>query len=148
MSTKTGDEVFSPTKIAINYVLGRFWIDFLAILPFDWIPAIGFLSIFGVLKIMRVLRLGSIITKMNIAQETKQSLHLYRLIFNILLLCHLTTCMWYALVQYEGYWIPTYDYITGTTEFFEEDKVSQYISCFYTASLMILGGEVGPRSNI
>ena len=85
---------------------------------------------------------------MNIAQEAKQSLNLYKLIFNILLLCHLTACTWYWIVIYEDIWIPTYDYITGTTEFFEEDKFTQYVSVFYTGVLMVLGNEVGPRTNM
>jgi hypothetical protein len=32
---KTGDEVFNGKKIARNYIKSRFWIDFLATIPFD-----------------------------------------------------------------------------------------------------------------
>ena len=41
-------------------------------------------------------------------------------------------------------WVPTYDYITGTTEFYQDSKMDQYVTVFFTSVLMVLGNEVGP----
>jgi len=41
-NSKTGDEEFNTTKIALNYLKGRFWIDLLASLPLDFISWIVF----------------------------------------------------------------------------------------------------------
>jgi hypothetical protein len=35
MNSKTGEEEFDPKEIRWNYLKSRFWIDFLATVPFD-----------------------------------------------------------------------------------------------------------------
>ena len=35
VSAYTGEEITEPKKITINYLSGRFWIDFIATVPFD-----------------------------------------------------------------------------------------------------------------
>ena len=65
-----GDEIFDPWLIAKDYGIGRFWIDFLSIFPFDIFASVDhrldLLKIFGILKVIRVLRLGKLIEKLNI----------------------------------------------------------------------------------
>jgi len=78
INTSTGLEVVLPKDIAMNYIItGRFFIDMAASIPFEdvyiWVTNIDIDSIdqratdniklkfFGVLKLVRLLRLGRII---------------------------------------------------------------------------------------
>ena len=88
INQKTGDEINDPKLVAKHYVgmsarthpaASRFWIDFLATVPFDTIAEAIIadegnttaLQLFGLLKLVRVLRLGRIITYMNLKDDVK-----------------------------------------------------------------------------
>ncbi|PCI27194.1 hypothetical protein COB52_05170 [Candidatus Kaiserbacteria bacterium] len=61
---KFGDEVVQPRMIACNYLTSKFWLDFLSSVPMDLFgsgEATKFLTMFGMLKIVRVTRIGKII---------------------------------------------------------------------------------------
>lgn len=88
ISSKTGIEISDPKLIAKNYIMGRFWIDFFTIFPFSYISVLTAFRAIGILKITRVLRLGSIIDKFNASEEFKQTLNLFKLILNLLLFVH------------------------------------------------------------
>jgi hypothetical protein len=70
---RTDEYILDPKRIAINYIKGRFWIDLLATLPLDSIIMLFTnvssknLKFFGMLKLVRLLRLGRLVTylKMN-----------------------------------------------------------------------------------
>ena len=71
MNQKTNTEIFDYKKIAINYIFyGRFFVDVLATIPIDdFITMNGSnntatFRLFGLLKLIRLLRLGRIITYM------------------------------------------------------------------------------------
>lgn len=128
INPNTGIEISSPKDIAKNYILSRFWVDILTVFPFSYIYFLQFLRIIGVLKVSRVLRLGKIIDKLNAEEEFKQTLNLFKLILNLLLFVHVTGCIWYSIVNIEKEWVPTYDYMTATTEFYEESLMSQFIT--------------------
>ena len=75
---KTGDEVFDFWEIAKIYLSGRFWIDLLSTVPLDQVATIFLppaqaknFQLFGVLKLMRVLRLSRIITYLNVVEDVK-----------------------------------------------------------------------------
>jgi len=88
----------------------RFWIDFLAAVPFDTVgnfvivdlmgrEELPILSIFGVLKLVRVLRLGRIIAYMRVIDSVKASFRLAKLIFFLILYLHLVGCFWFFVVK-------------------------------------------------
>ena len=92
----TGEEVVRFRDIAIQYIKMRFWIDLIASIPVD---IIGFfvitgeansatLQMFGLLKLVRVLRLSRLITYMNLKNDIKMSLKLLKLIFFLVLYLH------------------------------------------------------------
>ena len=65
----TGEEVTYSTQIAKNYLYsGRLWIDLLASIPIDTIVEFfieeqdSTLQLFGLLKLIRITRLGKIIS--------------------------------------------------------------------------------------
>lgn len=71
--SKTDELILNPKTIAINYMYGRFWVDFFASLPLESIVLLfassssATLKIFSLMKLIRLLRLGRIVTylKMN-----------------------------------------------------------------------------------
>jgi hypothetical protein len=92
----TGDETLNTGKIAWQYIKSRFWIDLLASIPVD---IFGFfllsnggsgtsLRLFGLLKLVRVLRLSRLITYLNIQDDLKMSLKLIKLVFFLILFIH------------------------------------------------------------
>ena len=83
-------------KIAINYFKGRFWIDLLATIPFDTFAELVFnpgntraLQLFSLMKLARVLRLSRIIAYMNVKNEVKMWLKLFKLVFFLALYLHI-----------------------------------------------------------
>lgn len=93
---KTGEDIFDAKIIAAKYIQGKFWIDFLASIPFDFITIFfgevdsGSLTfqLFGLLKLVRVLRLSRLITYMNLQDELKWSLKLVKLFFFLIMYIH------------------------------------------------------------
>ena len=73
VNTKTGDIIFKQKSIAWNYLVTRFTIDFLSTIPFELFALIfvpkektTLLSAFGLLKMIRILRLGRLIAYLNL----------------------------------------------------------------------------------
>jgi len=94
-TNKTGNEIIEPQDIAFAYFKGRFWIDLLATIPFDTFAGLiigaqtsSFLSIFSLLKLVRVLRLNRIISIMKVGNELKLSLKLAKLVFFLTMYLH------------------------------------------------------------
>lgn len=95
VNSKTGTEIISPNQIFMNYTFhGRFFIDLLATIPFELVVAVIMpnttfsFEIFGLLKLIRLLRLGRIITYMKFKQGLKIGFRIFQLLFFLLLLVH------------------------------------------------------------
>ncbi len=78
INPKTGTEVIKAKKITVNYVIkGRFFVDLLASIPFEviikWFITVNSdqLQLLGLLKLVRLLRLGRIITYMKFKSSLK-----------------------------------------------------------------------------
>ena len=91
----TGVELTDPKKIAVHYLKGRFIVDLLATVPFDFIleglagkEVSGKLSLLSTLKIFRVLRLMKIISYLNASEHTKHSLKIFKLLFYLIIYIH------------------------------------------------------------
>lgn len=104
INDETGIEVRDPKHIAINYlkgkskdnILGRFWLDLLASIPTDLISLIVpgsnnasfVLSMFNLLKLMRVARLSRLIAYLNLKSDIKMAIRLIKLVFFLTLYLH------------------------------------------------------------
>lgn len=96
INESTGEEITDSKKIAIDYLKGKFWIDLLASIPFDFLSYgldglnenSTILDFVGMLKLIRVLRLSRLITYLNLKNELKMSLKLAKLIFFLVLYLH------------------------------------------------------------
>ena len=78
-------------KIAKNYLLGRFWIDFFTVFPFSYISFLEVFRVIGILKVFRIKKKRKIIDKLNAEEEFKQTLNLFKLVMNLLLFVHLAS---------------------------------------------------------
>lgn len=152
---KTGNEIVSPKEIAFSYLKGRFWIDLLATIPFDTFAEIVFgsknsalLSVFSLLKLVRVLRLNRIISIMKVTNEVKLSLKLAKLVFFLSMYLHCLGCSWFFIVKNQGEWLPPLDYVYVTTNFYNESTTFRYLSSLYHAVLMLTGNDIGPRTEV
>lgn len=96
INESTGEEITDSKKIAIAYLKGKFWIDLVASIPFDFLSYgldglndnSTILDFIGMLKLIRVLRLSRLITYLNLKNELKMSLKLIKLIFFLVLYLH------------------------------------------------------------
>jgi len=96
---KQGKEVFQASMIFKKYVLSfRFLADFLAILGTGVVTSIvPNFKVFGIFKVVRILRLGTMITKMNVPEDVKALFNLVKLVFYLCLLLHVLGCIWYYI---------------------------------------------------
>ena len=95
-----GEEIMHPRRVMLHYVSSfGFWVDLASLLaiPKDDLPES--LTLFGMLKIGRVLRISSLITQMNSEKSTKIVMQIvyYYLIFIIYL--HITACLWFFIID-------------------------------------------------
>jgi hypothetical protein len=101
---QTGDEIFDSKRTFMAYFKGRFLIDLLSTVPFDNIVSIfttsssTILQLFSLLKMVRISRLNRIIERLNVAQDMKNALKLFKLIFMIIIYVHCLACLWYVIV--------------------------------------------------
>ena len=57
------------------------------------------LQLFSLLKLVRISRLGRIIERMNVTQDIKNALKLFKLIFVIIIYIHCLACLWFVIVK-------------------------------------------------
>lgn len=155
MNPKTGEEVFDLKMIAKHYLKGRFWLDILASLPLDLIGVLVFsgnsntivFEAFGLLKLVRVLRLSRIIMYMNLRDDIKMSLKLIKLVFFLIMYIHCQGCAWYLIVKGNREWIPPLDYVWITTEIYDDTVSMKYWNAIYHSTLLLAGNDIGPRGD-
>jgi CRP-like cAMP-binding protein len=157
INEKTGEDIKDQKKIAIKYLKNKFWIDLLASLPFDSITLIFIendhsnsltLQMFGLLKLVRILRLSRLISYMNLKDDLKMSLKLGKLIFFLVMYLHWVGCIWFYIAKQDEKWIPPLDYVYITTEIYNESALHKYWSSLYHAVLMLGGNDIGPRGTL
>lgn len=154
IDAETGDEVSDPKKIAVNYLKKKFWLDLLATIPFDLIfPTDGILQVlllFGLLKVMRVTRLGRIINFLNAKEDMKMTLKIFKLVFFLVLYIHFAGCIFYFIIKDEkDAWIGQNDFMNLTEDIYESDGVwLKYWTCFYNAYLLLAGNGIAPKTTL
>lgn len=123
----TGDEIKDLSIIRNTYFKGRFMIDFLSTVPFDNLLFMitqtenKILGMFSLLKLFRVTRLSRIIARLNVSEDTKNSLKLFQLIFFIVMYIHCSGCAWFSIVKIDETWIPPLD--MGSENILYEDSL-------------------------
>ncbi len=73
----------------------------------------------GILKLIRLFRLGRIITFMKVNSSLKIGFKIFQLLFGLLMLVHWLSCVWILLIDFDYQdWIPTKDLDAYRTNFF------------------------------
>ena len=148
LNKKTQEEVSNSYLIAVEYLKTRFTVDLLATIPFDNIG--GFfipedqtviLQIFGLLKLVRILRLSRIITFLNVKSDLKMSLKIFKIIFFLVIYLHCVACTWYWIASLDESWLPrTYVFIRG--DFYKTSDFTKYLEALYHAVLLFTGNDI------
>ncbi|CAI2367321.1 unnamed protein product [Moneuplotes crassus] len=152
-NSHTDELVRDSKKIAINYVLyGRFGVDLVASLPLEVITAIipsdtSNLQFLGMLKMVRLLRLGRLITILRANQKLKFSMKLGQLIFFILMIMHWINCGWYLIAENNETWFPPKDLDSKVTIAYTGEKYRRYFLFNYYSAIILLGSEILPTNN-
>ena len=145
--------------IAFHYIKKSFFLDLIASIPIDnvqeillrvgLIPKTEFwISLLGLLKMFRVLRLGKIIGFLNLNDDVKISLKLSKLVFLLTIYIHCVGCLWYYLVKDEEKWLPPLDYLWVQTDIYERSWTYQYWMAMYHSTLVMAGNDIGPRGTV
>ncbi|KAL0114413.1 hypothetical protein PUN28_011573 [Cardiocondyla obscurior] len=111
-----GEVVSDPKVIRMNYLKSWFLIDLLSCLPYDVFNAFdhdedGIGSLFSALKVVRLLRLGRVVRKLDRYLEYGAAMLILLLCF-YMLVAHWLACIWYSIgrsdadngVQYSWLW--------------------------------------------
>jgi hypothetical protein len=106
---KSGKEITEWKLIGKSYLLQwRFWCDIVSIIPFELIyKAINSDSdtntatfrIFDLLKLIRLLRLGRLITYLKFKQDIKIGFRIVYLIGFLMIFLHWCACIWYIIID-------------------------------------------------
>ncbi|RZF34860.1 hypothetical protein LSTR_LSTR011972, partial [Laodelphax striatellus] len=111
-----GEVVSDPKVIRMNYLKSWFVIDLLSCLPYDVFNAFdhdedGIGSLFSALKVVRLLRLGRVVRKLDRYLEYGAAMLILLLCF-YMLVAHWLACIWYSIgrsdadngIQYSWLW--------------------------------------------
>jgi hypothetical protein len=111
LSTVDGVEIIDDFKIAKNYtgkIFGGFFLDLISSIPLNDIVVPLFtesksVSIFlesiGLLKIIRIAKLGTFIANLNINAGVKVLLKMIQMVLYLVLSMHIIACLWFFIVK-------------------------------------------------
>jgi hypothetical protein len=102
----------------------------------------------GLLKMVRILRLGRIIAYLNMKDNIKMSLKLGKLIFLLMIYLHCFGCCWYILVKGNEEWMPPLDYVWVKTDIYDMSTDYKYWMSLYHSVLILAGNDIGPRGEL
>jgi hypothetical protein len=117
------------------------------------------LKAFGIFKMVRIMRLGGIIARLNVPEDMKALLNLIKFTFYLWLLVHVLGCSWYMAISInkdnydeEGRskrWYSPTDWMNASAaNMFKTDYEwgwgHQYLISLYHAVLMLGSNEIGP----
>ncbi|KAL4237377.1 Potassium voltage-gated channel subfamily H member 5 [Mactra antiquata] len=119
----SGEVISDPKIIRMNYLKSWFVIDLLSCLPYDVFNAFqdvdeGISTLFSALKVVRLLRLGRVVRKLDHYLEYGAAM-LVMLIFVFVLFAHWLACIWYSightelLADVDYGWLTVLSNVTG-----------------------------------
>lgn len=149
----TGEEEFQAKKIAIQYLKGRFVVDFLATVPLDYL-IVGAASLesgsdfqfIQILKITRLFRFTKVISFLNVTEDVKLSLKLLKLIFYLLVYLHLQACAWFYYTKQDRSWLPLTDLIKNKDDFYDHGFSFTYCFSVWHSVSILDGADMVPAT--
>jgi len=97
-------------KIAARYMRGMFFFDFIATIPWG-LTSITTLKLLKIFKVTRITRFSKVITKLELKEDQKAMVKIFKLILTMLLILHVIGCVWFLIVDIEKKWVPPLDFI-------------------------------------
>ncbi len=79
--------------------------------PLDAIPYLGFFEFLGILKLTRILRVPKLIRKVNLTETTKNFIRVLEVILLLVIVYHITACIWFLGVRASNEWVPPVNWI-------------------------------------
>jgi len=164
VDSHTDELVTDPTKIAKNYLKGRFWIDLVASIPFNdifgWFnkgdnkSSQKQLKLLGLIKLTRLLRLGRMVTYLKASKDFAFGAKMGQLFFMLILLLHWMACLWWIVIDVNKTWIPPKDTDWNTDgnifeirqQYTAKSLGKTYILMFYYACLALLSSDYIPTN--
>lgn len=93
------------------------------------------LKFLGMLKLVRLLRLGRMISFLKKNQKLKFSMKIFQLIFMLGLYIHWVNCIWYFITNIEKSWLPPKDQDAKVTIAFTGEKFDVYLMYYVYGTL-------------
>lgn len=106
------------------------------------------MSISGLLKLGRILRLSKIIAFLNSTADIKASLMVTKMVMFLIVYIHCFACLWWQVVKIDQQWIPISGIVSGNyMAIYNADTnlIKKYILCVHTSMQMMMGVDVLPR---
>lgn len=115
----TGDEIFSPKKIAMHYIAGDFLVDIVSTVP---LKEIGVLlnvnnktfdvlaDICSLLKALRIMKIERKIRNLNAGVEDKALMQVIFYGVVIFVYTHIVACVMWYLFKTDQVWVPASDF--------------------------------------
>ena len=114
-------------------------------IPGDENQATFVLSMFNLLKLIRVARLSRLIAYLNLKSDIKMAIRLIKLVFFLILYLHCISCFWFYIVRQREVWIPPLDEMYDNTIIYQRHHFYQYLTSLYYSVLMLAGNDLNPQ---
>lgn len=108
-----------------------------------------------ILKVTRITRFTRVIEKLELKEDQKAMVKIFKLILVMFLTLHIIGCILFLVVTLDKEWVPPLDFIyvqrVGYYRFYDLEAVTewyQYMVVLYMAVLALGGNEMGPRTNL
>ena len=120
LDEKTGRECRDPKSIAKNYIKTSFFIDLMSGIPFDLLTDNTFLKLLSLVKIVRLKRLGRIITYLQMDNESRKRIRIMYLVIRIVFMMHWVACSFYNITHSNWHKV---NHIVGKTDSQEREFI-------------------------
>jgi len=146
---KDGEEIFDWKKIAKNYLMGRFFIDFISTIPLDQLGNLPALQTFQLLKLLRLSRISKIIKNLAMKEDIKIWIKVLNVWFMLFIYLHCLAWLDFLIVNDRQQWVPPLWYVSAASnDLYTSGIVRQYAISFYISILMFGGNEIGGTNEI
>ena len=148
----TGEEITDSIPILIHYIWSKnLGIDLLSAFPCELITLLsgekGGFRFIHLLKILKLLRIGSIFTSLRVPVHMRLTLRLAQLLFVFMAYLHLIACLWFLLINTSQQYVPPALYIDHHPDLYEhKESLRQYAYSLYMSVYMLTAAEIGPRT--
>lgn len=106
-----------------------------------------------ILKLVRIFRIGGIISNSNFTKQTKTSMRVVYITFILILYTHVVACIFWLTFSVQQIWYPPVHFMYLETHIFDPTHeqgtfLYQYLTMMYESVLTFAKVEICPRSNM